>query len=120
MFNHSDILHGPSHTIIGALVIGTIAMLIGKPISEFAIRLFSPSKASISWKASWAGAFTGTLSHIVLDSFMHSDMRPLSPFSDANSLLGMVSLEWLHLGLVISGFVGLVFIGYFRVKKRDV
>ena len=37
---------------------------------------------------------------------MHADIRPFAPFSDANALLGIVSLRALHLSCVIAGAVG--------------
>lgn len=55
------------------------------------------------------GCATGAWSHVLLDSVMHSDMRPLAPWSDANALLGAVSLSTLHLAclgaLVLGGVV---------------
>ena len=52
------------------------------------------------------GAALGTYSHIVLDSIMHADIRPLAPISDGNSLLHLVSLEVLHLACLVLGGVG--------------
>lgn len=33
-----DVLHGYTHTLLGALVIGTLAGLIGRPISAWGLR----------------------------------------------------------------------------------
>lgn len=49
---------------------------------------------------------------------MHADMHPLAPLTSANPLLGAVSLEALHLGLVAAGVVGLVLLAATGVKKR--
>lgn len=54
------------------------------------------------------GALAGTLSHVALDSLMHHDIRPLAPFSEANGLLGAVSLDTLHLACVVAGVAGSV------------
>ena len=110
----SPVLHGPTHTIGGALAIAIIASLIGKPISEFALRVIAYPDSSISWSASITGAFFGTLSHIILDAVMHSDMIPWAPFASSNELLGLLSLTSLHTICVFSGFVGgiLVFIRF--------
>ena len=75
----ASILHGPSHTIAGAFLIGIVAALIGKPISEFALRLLRIPHIGITWTASVTGAFIGTFSHIFFDAIMHSDMSPWSP-----------------------------------------
>ncbi|MDQ1816144.1 hypothetical protein RBA41_22865 [Massilia sp. CCM 9210] len=97
----ADILHGPTHTLAGALLIGGVAALTGKPVSEFVLRHLNIPHQRISWLASCTGAFLGTLSHIVLDAIMHSDMHPWRPLSDANPLLDLVSLGTLHLACLL-------------------
>jgi hypothetical protein len=42
----------------------------------------------------------------VLDGIMHPDIRPFRPFTDANPLLGLVSIRVLYLFCVIPGLVG--------------
>jgi len=110
----ASILHGPSHTIAGAFLIGIVAALIGKPISEFALRLLGIPHIGISWTASATGAFFGTFSHIFLDAIMHSDMSPWYPLADSNELLGFISLASLHITCLILGVIGglLVLIRY--------
>ena len=49
-------------------------------------------KASIGNTAAWSGALIGAWSHLLLDSFMHEDIKPFSPFTDANPLLGVISV----------------------------
>ena len=56
--------------------------------------------------SSWIGAIAGALSQLILDSIMHRDMTPLSPFSNKNIFLRIVSVENLHficLGLFMIG-----------------
>ena len=67
------ILHGPTHSVPGALLVGAVAALSGKPVSEFVLRKLSILHQPISWLASCTGAFLGTFSHVVLDAIMHSD-----------------------------------------------
>jgi membrane-bound metal-dependent hydrolase YbcI (DUF457 family) len=50
----------------------------------------------------------GVWSHVFLDSIMHQDMMPFSPFSDANPFLGFVSLTQLHWGCIFSGVLGTI------------
>jgi membrane-bound metal-dependent hydrolase YbcI (DUF457 family) len=64
----------------------------------------------ISWLAAAGGAFLDTYTHVVLDSVMHFDMAPLAPISDANPLLRLVCVGWLHVFCVASGIVGAVFL----------
>ncbi|MDQ1922374.1 hypothetical protein [Massilia pseudoviolaceinigra] len=106
LIQDADILHGPTHTLAGALLIGGVAALTGKPVSEFVLRLLNIPHQRISWLASCTGAFLGTLSHIVLDAIMHSDMHPWRPLSDANQLLDFVSLGTLHLACLVLAVVG--------------
>jgi membrane-bound metal-dependent hydrolase YbcI (DUF457 family) len=51
-------------------------------------------------------AFIGTYSHVVLDSIMHSDMHPVAPFSQANTLLHMLNHSELHWFCIITGAAG--------------
>lgn len=104
-------LHRFFHTYIGAtlVVILTVALFIAaRAISR---RLSLPNL--FKWRqlgtpAVAMGAALGSYSHIVLDSFMHADIAPLSPFSEANPLLGLVSLAALHWGCVAAGVLGVI------------
>jgi len=111
------VLHGPSHTIAGALAIGAIATAIGKPVSEFVLRRIRYPDPDISWLAAASGAFLGTFSHLFFDAIMHADMAPWAPFSASNGLLGIISLSHLHILCVALGLVGalLYFVHY---KKK--
>ena len=61
------------------------------------------------------GAVLGGCSHIALDGVMHDDIRPLAPFSDANALYQLVSIDTLHLLCLGAGAVGLVVLALRRV-----
>lgn len=102
------ILHGSTHTVLGALVIGCIAAAVGKPISSFALKHLEIPHQPLTWPAVLTGAFAGTYSHVLLDGIMHSDMSPLWPFSPSNPLLGLTSIELLHSACFAAGVVGLV------------
>lgn len=114
-----SVVHGPSHTIVGALVIGIIATLTGKPISEVVLRLFRYPGSTISWKVAGLSAFLGTFSHLFFDAIMHSDMTPWAPFVDSNGLLGWISLRSLHMLCVMLGIVGaLLFLSHYE-RRHD-
>jgi len=93
------VLHGPSHSYAGALVIGGIAVATGKWACETGIRLWNhlfthrwlQLERRIPWSVVAASAFIGTFSHVLLDSLMHADMVPFRPFSDARPVLGLLS-----------------------------
>ena len=109
------ILHGPSHTIAGATVIGFLAAGLGKPIGQVFLRSISYPEPHISWAASFVGAFVGTYSHILLDGIMHSDMSPWVPFATENTLLGLISVQDLHYVCLGSGVLGLLLLGLRRL-----
>lgn len=119
------VLHGSSHTYVGATVIGVISAVVGRPVCQFFLNYWTNDPYSpflnwlrgprlISWPAAIAGAFVGTYSHIVLDSIMHADMHPLAPLSDTNGLLRVISVGGLHLLCVVAGVLGalLMFAGF--------
>lgn len=101
-------LHGLSHTVLGATVIGLLCGLLGKPIGERFLKFYvEPKGIPISWRVSFISAFIGTYSHILIDSIMHSDVIPLWPFSKASSLHGIISIDALHVlclaGVAVGG-----------------
>jgi hypothetical protein len=99
-------LHGPSHTLGGALVLGIFGALIGKPISELAFRLVGRVDLRIGWTAAITGALFGSFSHVLLDAIMHADMRPWWPFTGTNGLLGWLPISHLHVYCVVLGVMG--------------
>ena len=115
----SAVLHGPSHTILGAFVIGAVAAVLGKPIGQLFLRLVNFKDFRITWKASVIGAYLGTFSHILLDGIMHSDMAPWAPFSQHNSLLGLISAPELHYVCLAIGVVGVFCIGLRRILNAS-
>ena len=110
--------HGLSHTYAGAVVIGLLSLLAGRPVCVWLLRHWPPSPrhplldwlrgpGGISWTAAALGAFVGTFSHVLLDSVMHAEMRPLWPASDRNGLLDLVPMEALHRLCLAAGILGL-------------
>lgn len=119
-------LHKLFHTYAGATLVALICALIGRLISgklkrmwnswfdaEIDDPLFVTEK--ISLLAACSGAFCGAYSHVLLDSIMHSDMRPFAPLTSVNPLLGVLSFWQIHLLCVACGVVG---IGFYRLRQR--
>ncbi|MDR2111501.1 MAG: hydrolase [Candidatus Accumulibacter sp.] len=105
-----DILHGYTHTLPGALVIGTLAGFIGKPVSHMALKWLAIPHYPFTWLASFTGAYVGVFSHILLDAVMHPDMSPWWPIASGNPLLGIVSIDHLHLSCLLTGVIGAIVI----------
>lgn len=102
MIRQSDILHGLTHTLIGAIIIGVFVAFASPSICRPLLRRYNREVASykLDWLseptepthfAIWSGALWGTLSHIILDSFMHDDIQPFAPFSGINPLLHVIA-----------------------------
>ena len=92
-------LHRFFHTYIGASIVA--AATVG--LFEAARRVVEkiPRLHAVA-----LGATLGTFSHVFLDSIMHRDIKPVAPFSDANPLLGAISLPALHWSCLVAGGVG--------------
>jgi len=122
-------VHGATHTYLGATAVAVVSIVLGRPICQLLLRSVRPDPhsaflnwifgdTSISWRAAAAGAFVGTYSHVLLDSLMHADMRPLAPWSQHNSLLGAVPLGSLHVACVASGVFGVLLMMLLYVAGR--
>ena len=107
MIRQSDILYGPTHTLMGAMTIGFLVALVSPSICRPILRRYNQEVKTykLGWLsepteptrlAIWFGALWGTLSHILLDCFMHDDIRPFAPFSNANPLLHMISHDGVY------------------------
>jgi len=115
------VVHGFSHTYLGAVLIGLFSLFIGKILCQWFLKVWNAAvqfkylrwlriDANISWLAASTGAFIGTFSHVLLDSMMHSDMHPLAPFSLDNGLLEFIPAGWIYLLCSILGVFGVMVI----------
>ena len=112
------VLHGYTHTVLGALLIGTVAGIIGRPIRELALRRLHIAHPPFTWASSFAGAYVGTFSHVALDAIMHADMAPFWPLLAGNPWLGAVSLDTLHIACFAAGLLGLAVLGGRALARR--
>jgi len=102
-------LHGFSHTYVGASLLAIFSALTGKYLSELGLYLIGINRdwqIKISWWVSFLSAFIGAFSHVLIDSVMHTDIVPFSPFSKENLLLGLLSVPTLHKVCIYSGLLG--------------
>ncbi len=124
------VLHGFTHTYLGATLIAFVSVVVGRPVCQFFLNYWTADSYSpflnwlrgpklISWPAAIAGAFVGTYSHVFLDSIMHSDLQPLAPLSEANALLHIISVGGLHLLCVLSGLLGaFLLVAVYLLRRR--
>jgi hypothetical protein len=111
-------LHGWSHTIAGALCVGALTTAIApwvirRFVERWNVEVHHYHRPALcmtvcGWGPVALGAFVGTLSHLVLDAFIHADMHPLAPFAQSNPLLGMVAHDNVYALCALSAGVGMV------------
>lgn len=109
-------LHGATHTLVGAGLIGVGTALWGRIAIRRTWRLSERLSAHagrpfhITGMQAWLGALLGTFSHVLMDAVMHADVHPFLPFTDANPWLDISCTEHVYLGCVLAGMVGMLFI----------
>jgi membrane-bound metal-dependent hydrolase YbcI (DUF457 family) len=106
MLNNNPPLHRFFHTYVGATIVSIATIVLFMAGLAIAKRIALPNIfnwRALSIRAVIFGAFVGTYSHVVLDSFMHHDIAPLAPLSNGNHLLGLMPLGILHLLCVVAG-----------------
>lgn len=124
-----DPLHRFMHTFAGATLAAILAIIAGRPICEAALRWWNAhldarlarwlsTGSKIPLTAAVSGAAFGAYSHLALDAIMHTDVRPLAPFSQANPLHGMISISMLYWACAIAGLLGVVMYAMFRKTQR--
>ncbi len=82
-----QILHGFTHTLAGALVVGAGAALVARQMASRVLAQVRRENSDawvaallggdISWPVAFASAWIGTGSHLLRDGIMHADMHPL-------------------------------------------
>lgn len=102
-------VHAFFHTYVGATLVIGVVLLLFIGLRRFASRVWLPNL--FRWRELGArqvaiGAALGAYSHIVLDSVMHGDIQPLSPFATGNGLLGIIPLGPLHWACLVVGGLG--------------
>ena len=115
ILTHQPRLHTLFHTYLGSLIpliLTVVAVYLLARVAKFFMTL-PPLRPSVTVFS----AFVGVWSHVFLDSLMHGDMSPLAPFAEGNVLLGVVSLELLHLSCLACLFVGALIYGLAQTKK---
>ena len=106
MMRGDAVLHGPTHSLVGATVIGLLSALIGRRLSPWLLDRLEVRHGPIGWRVALLSGLVGTWSHVGLDAIMHVDMKPLWPFAAGNALLGIISVAMLHWLCVVFGIVG--------------
>jgi hypothetical protein len=103
-------VHRQAHTFAIGAMIGLLCGLIVSKVGAWIARPRDviPEALAAEYRlpiAVVSGIFGGIF-HSVLDGIMHTDIRPFRPFTGANPLYGLVSVEILYLFCILTGVVG--------------
>lgn len=126
MIRGAVVLHGVTHTYLAALIIALVVIMVAPPVCRpFLVRW---NKEVAYYRRPWLaepadfrlfpvafGALIGTFSHVALDSLIYGEMRPLAPWSDENSLLGLASTGSLTSICLALGAIGF---GVWLIRAR--
>ncbi|MDP3980941.1 MAG: DUF4184 domain-containing protein [Chlamydiota bacterium] len=113
-------LHRFFHTYIGANFVLILAVLMGRPISQWILKILN-IQSKITLKCAIITGIIATYSHVFLDSIMHYDIKPFAPISASNPMLEIIDIGLLHLLCIACGFVGvMVFLIYYATQRERV
>ena len=117
-------VHRVFHTYLGATAIAILCLAVGRPVCHWLTNIWNTmfknlkvDNGKITAPALIAAAFTGTYSHVFLDSMMHGDLLPFYPWTRSNGLLKIVSYEQLHVFCFLAGVIGVFIFGITRGKR---
>ncbi len=107
-------IHGYLHTSIGALFVGVFLALIvyglRKKINPMMEYLHLPQ--DFTFLSVIIGSLFGTFSHVFLDSFLYTDLKPFLP-SLYNPFLGLFSSRTIYSFCTVTLFLGVF---YYLIK----
>ena len=110
LFHHETPVHRGAHTFLIGGLIGLLCGLIVSRVGAWVARprdvVAEPLAAEYRMPSAVLSGIFGGIFHSVLDGIMHADMRPFRPFTDANPLYGLVSVQVLYLFCVVTGVIG--------------
>lgn len=129
ILHHDRVVHGLSHTYLGAVVIALLVFWPAQKVCPILVKMWNSLLSrvglarfaedhKISWRIALASALIGTLSHVLIDGFYHLDMMPLWPFSRTNALLNLMSEPTMRFVCVVSGVIGLAGWLVVTLKRR--
>ncbi len=124
IFNLNYPLHGYLHTYFGAFVMGLATVLICysfQSVFSQILTFFSLNQESNN-QAIVFGAFLGTFSHILLDSFLYPEMNPFFPII-GNPFFNVLPSGFIY-GFCLLSFIPGFILFFYRIhhvnmQKKD-
>ena len=114
-------LHRFLHTYVGATLVTVATILLFILARKIAPLTKLPNVfhwQELTLRQAAIGAGAGCYSHILLDSVMHADIRPLAPFSQTNALYLLVSIDQLNSYCLWAGVASVVVLAGRRLFLR--
>ena len=109
-FNLSYPLHGFFHSFLGGSILSVLTaaiLYLLKAKIQKIMAIFKLTQDSSFKKIIWT-SFFGVYSHILLDSFLYKEMKPLYPLGD-NPFFDLFSSQQIYLFCSLSFLVGILF-----------
>jgi hypothetical protein len=110
MLHHATPVHREAHTFLVGGLIGLLCGLIVARVGAWVARprdvVTEVFAAEYRLPVAVLSGVFGGIFHSVLDGIMHADIRPFRPFTQANPLYGLVSIQILYTFCIITGVVG--------------
>lgn len=122
-------IHRFFHSYLGATLIVVAAYILGRPMCglvlaairkqlQFSITSLISATRTIQHLPALTGAAIGAYSHVLLDSIMHSDIRPYAPFLEYNHLFLAISVAELHVFCAVAGLFGALVLGFRHLETK--
>ena len=100
-------LHAFFHTYLGATLVAITLSLCIYPLRKYLNEIvgFFGLKQQSSFHQILPASIIGTYSHVLLDSFLYSEMNPFYPFL-GNPFLGVLSFSFVYNLCIVLGVIG--------------
>ncbi len=121
-FSSGNFHDGPFHTFLGAIILGVLTgclvHLFRNPLQKVLEFFHWQQDTTLLNKILTASSMA--ILHIILDSFLYTDIRPFWPFSLTNPFLGIFSTDQIQIFCIIGYFVGIAeYIGFWIWKYSN-
>jgi membrane-bound metal-dependent hydrolase YbcI (DUF457 family) len=109
-------LHSFLHTYLGSLVVIPLSLLVVWGLYQLSfLKKYLIEEFNV--KVVLASLLVGTWSHVLLDSIMHSDVRPFWPVDSKNIFDELIGVRALHILCFVCGAVGMFWTNRAEFKK---
>jgi len=109
LFNLNYPLHGFFHSFLGGSILAILTAIIMYLLRNYIkqiMAVFKLKQDSSFLKILWTSLF-GVYFHLLLDSFMHTDMKPFYPL-EINPFLNLISVRQIYSFCTWSFLIGLI------------